>query len=183
MNLLLQKVKEFVDTIYHGENPHFVQTLYWVEKLNPNANEALKIAAYSHDIERGFYKVNTQEVAKSKGFLDEANIQAHQERSAKVMSDFLKEQNATDKLINEVVHLIEKHETGGDEMQNLLKDADSISFLETNVDHFINKYAKEIGKEKVRDKFDYMFNRITSEKAKVLAKPLYEKAVKELLTD
>jgi hypothetical protein len=36
------------------------------------------------------------------------------------------------------------------------------------------------GKENTKQKFDYMFNRISSKKAKQIAKPLYDKALKDL---
>lgn len=76
--------------------------------------------------------------------------------------------------------LVSKHEVGGNDDQNLLKDADSISFFENNVDHFVNKKVGETSKEKVKDKFEWMFNRISSEKAKQIARPWYEEAIKKL---
>lgn len=45
--------------------------------------------------------------------------------------------------IDRVVHLISKHEQGGDTDQNILMNADSASFLETNAYTFIEKKAKE----------------------------------------
>jgi hypothetical protein len=76
--------------------------------------------------------------------------------------------------------LVSKHEVGGNQDQNLLKDADSISFLENNVDNFVSKKVSETGKDKVRDKFDWMYNRITSETARQIARPWYEAAIKKL---
>lgn len=76
--------------------------------------------------------------------------------------------------------MISKHEVGGDDDQNLVKDADSISFLENNVDVFLSEHVQKSGKEKVRDKFNWMFDRITGEKAKELARPLYEEAIRRL---
>ena len=76
--------------------------------------------------------------------------------------------------------LVSKHEIGGNDDQNLLKDADSISFFETNVDYFVSMAVSEIGKEKVKDKFDWTFNRITSDKAKQFAQQLYQEAIKKL---
>lgn len=55
-----------------------------------------------------------------------------------------------------------------------------MSFFETNVDHFVKKYSVEVGKDLVKDKFDWMFDRITSAKAKELVKPLYEGALRQL---
>ena len=33
---------------------HFDRTVYWVEQLMPNADEAMRVAAFAHDIERLF---------------------------------------------------------------------------------------------------------------------------------
>ena len=61
-----------------------------------------------------------------------------------------------------------------------MKDADSISYFENQIDHFITKQAKEIGFDKVKAKFDWMYERITSEKAREIARPMYEAAIKKL---
>ena len=75
--------------------------------------------------------------------------------------------------------LVSKHEIGGNDDQNLLKDADSISFFENNVEYFVGRTVSETGKEKVKDKFDWMYNRMTSEKAKQFARQLYAEAHEE----
>jgi len=76
--------------------------------------------------------------------------------------------------------LVSKHEIGGNDDQNLLKDADSISFFENNVKYFVGRKVNETGKEKVRDKFDWMYHRMTSERAKEFARQLYVEAMKKL---
>jgi hypothetical protein len=84
------------------------------------------------------------------------------------------------KFIAKVKKLIVVHETGGTYDENLIKDADSISFLEVNSPMFINWIPKRLTAEQVREKFNYMFNRITLPKAKDLAKPFYESSLKKL---
>ena len=60
------------------------------------------------------------------------------------MKDFLIQHGySTDVDIARVVHLICKHEQGGDTDQNILMNADSASFLETNAYTFIEKKAKD----------------------------------------
>jgi hypothetical protein len=76
--------------------------------------------------------------------------------------------------------LIARHEEGGSDDQNVIKDADSVSFFENNIDHFLNDLLKKWGNEVVKDKFQWMLERITSEKAKVIAKPWYEQAMESL---
>jgi hypothetical protein len=63
---------------------------------------------------------------------------------------------------------------GGDESQNALMDADSVSFLETNAESFVTKKILTEGYEKVKSKLDWMYNRIHSENAKKEAQKNYE---------
>ena len=55
-----------------------------------------------------------------------------------------------------------------------------VSFFENNVQFFLPNKVEEFGKEKVKQKFDWMYNRISSEKAKQIVKAWYEKAIKDL---
>ncbi len=82
-------------------------------------------------------------------------------------------------MINKVVHLIRGHEVGGDNNQNILMDADSLSFVENNADIFLSRYD-ELGYNKIREKFDWMFNRISDKKRKEIARPYYEDMIKKL---
>jgi hypothetical protein len=63
-----------------------------------------------------------------------------------------------------------------------LKDADSLSFFETNAEEYVKWIELGITKEQIREKFDSMFNRISSSKARELARPMYEEAC-ELLEE
>lgn len=181
------KVEQFVkDSFIKAHNPgdikHFERTVYWLKQLKPDADEALCIAAFAHDTERAFRETSTHPMAgKSlKGFRDEQFLAYHQNKGAEIISDFLKEQKAPQELIDRVFRLISKHEVGGDEDQNLLKDADSVSYFENQIEHFLTVKAGEVGKEKVKEKFRWMFERISFEKAKDIARPMYEQAIKKL---
>lgn len=83
-------------------------------------------------------------------------------------------------MIERVRNLVSKHEEGGNDDQNVLKDADSVSYFEVNAGRFIKKHLQKVGKEKIRKKFDWMFSRITSEKARAIARLWYEAALKKL---
>ncbi len=142
----------------------------------------LRIAALTHDIERAFpegRKPPTPEMAWAK-WDDPINNKWHGERSASFTVQELGKLGVKDTITNKVKFLIEFHEFGGDPERDLIKDADSLSFLEINVPLFVSWVPERMSKEEVRKKFDFMFNRISSPKAKKLAKPLYEKAVREL---
>lgn len=160
---------------------HIIQTVYWLKVFSPNADEALLVAAIAHDIERAFPTKNVLKKKTSVGFTTGIEYyRPHEERGAEIIADFLKHQNVDDSFIERVKKLVSRHEEGGDDDQNLLKDADSVSFFETSVSLFLDKKLLEIGKEKVKQKFDWMYNRITSEKAKQIAYPFYEKAISDL---
>ena len=57
---MFEQVKAFVQETFSGPKAggikHFEQTVFWLKKLKPDADEPMLIAAYAHDIERGFRK-------------------------------------------------------------------------------------------------------------------------------
>jgi hypothetical protein len=161
---------------------HFDRTIYWIEQLKPSADEALKIAAIAHDIERAFRDPSKDPANESDlGFKSNFFLKYHPKNGAEIIGEFLKKENAPPELIDRVTILIAKHEVGGDEDQNLLKDADSISYFENQADHFIAHQVPSMGAEKVRAKFEWMYERITSDKARKIAKPLHDVAMAKLL--
>jgi hypothetical protein len=182
MGTWLQKTIKYVDESFGEKKRHFERTLYWLIQLRPDADEALQIAAYAHDIQRAFVEDDMPDTIKNSpgGFKDKELMANHQNDGGEMMKKFLLDNGADQSLAERVDYLISKHEVGGDKDQDLLKDADSVSYFETNVDHFIEKAVPEFGYEKVRDKFDWMFNRITSKRAKEIAKPMYDDSIKML---
>jgi hypothetical protein len=159
-----------------------MRTGYWIKRLVPEANDELYIAAITHDIERAFGKSRTPPSPEEKGVRwdDEIYNKWHGERSANFVSEFLKKEGADEKLIKEVSKLVKVHEEGGWKDADILRDADSISFLEVNTPIFISRIPEKLSKEEVREKFDYMFRRIGSKKARLIAQPFYKEALKKL---
>lgn len=174
---LYEKVVKYVDTSFKEKKPHFERAVYWIEKLLPNAKEAQKIAAYAHDIERAFRDKN---VKAPDSFLDQFYQKYHPEKGAEIIGEFLSKNGADIETIKKVKHLISNHEIGGDIEQNALMDADAISYFETNVQHFVQERVYIEGYEKIKEKLDWMFNRINSEEHKKFARENYEKWSKEL---
>ncbi len=182
---LYKKAEQFVMDSFtkigkSSQIKHFKRTVHWIKKLKADADEALLISAIAHDIERAFRKHDIEDKTHTHGYADPEFFRPHEERGAEIITEFLKKEGAEQKLIDRVKMLVSRHEEGGNDDQNLLKDADSISFFENNVSVFLTKHVSEVGKEKVKEKFDWMFNRITSEKAKQIARQWYEKAIKKL---
>ncbi len=160
---------------------HARLVLKWVLKLKPNADEALRIAALSHDIDRaitGITEKDLKDYSKINEFKKE-----HSLRSAKFICDILVKHKYPQSIIEKVKHLVELHEFGGDDEADILRDADSIAYFEYN----IPGYLKRNGKERTIGKIQFMYNRL-SEKAKKMVRdmrykdPEVAKLVKESIS-
>lgn len=184
-NNLYQKTEKFVIDSFTNTGKvqsikHFLRTVYWLKELEPEADESMQIAAVAHDIERAFRQEDVLEIQDRGGFTDPKFLRLHQERGAEIITNFLRQQGADNKTTEKVKMLVSKHEEGGNKEQNILKDADSLSFFENNIDHFLNKILAEKGIEKTKAKFDWMFERINSDKAKRIAQKWYDEAIEKL---
>lgn len=171
---LLELTKKFVDEAFGKKKPHYERTLYWLLQIKPDADLALQIAAYSHDIERAFNKIK-----KDRTYLiysDPNDLIKHQIEGGNIMREFILKNTANKDLANKVKDLISKHETGGNDEQNILKDADSISYLEINAPRHVELLG-EIPYSEIIEKFNWMYNRISTKKGKETAQPIYEKAL------
>ncbi|MDR2040436.1 MAG: HD domain-containing protein [Bacteroidales bacterium] len=162
------------------EIQHLERTVYWLRQIYPPADDAMLVAAISHDIERAFRKDDMSAKEKELGFISIDFFRIHEERGAGIMVAFLGEYNQPEEFIKKVSSLISRHEEGGDKEQNILKDADSLSFLENNADHFIADKIQVNGYNMVKEKICWMFDRITMPEARELALPFYQNAVWKL---
>jgi len=182
-----EQVKEYVFRSFAAVDNrvvplHLERTVEWLKKLYPRADEALLIAGMAHDIERAFREeaVYQRMFCSDRAFEDRDFLDYHQQRSAKIIGVFLDTLDCPAEISKKVQHLVAHHETGGDFESNLLKDADSLSFFQTNVDLFIAVKVRETSPEKVRNKFSWMFERISSPEGKRLCRPFYEQAMARL---
>ncbi|MFB6190275.1 MAG: DUF4202 family protein [Candidatus Nanohaloarchaea archaeon] len=184
------KVKQFVDDEFKKAGrpdhlEHLARTVHWIKELEPDAGEALKIAGYAHDMEHAErwqkeQKDDDRDRSEEKDFTDSKRLEIHQERSAEIITGFLEGEDAPEELIKKVRELVRKHEEGGSGEQDLLKDADSLSFFECNVESFLDATGRLFRKQDVREKFDWMFERISNEDAREIAEPWYQNAVEKL---
>jgi hypothetical protein len=182
MSDLYDKVEEYVKQCFTvdgkltSRGKHLLRTKDCLLQICPEADEAMQIAAVSHDIDSAF-----QEFKAGGSFDDPDYLKWHQEGAAEVIGGFLETQVADAALIEKVKHLVICHEVGGDREQNIIKDADSLSFFGGDLANFISRHSS-LGSttEHLRGKLDWMYNRITSDKVKALAKPQYEEALKHL---
>ena len=84
MESIFDKVEKFVKETYRRAGkektiPHFERTVYWVRQLRSDSDEALRVAAFSHDIERAIYGDWVQ------GSTDVDVLQKHGELSAEII--------------------------------------------------------------------------------------------------
>jgi hypothetical protein len=183
LKTLRDHAREWVCAHYEHGGKHLLQTEVWLQRLKPEASEEMMLAALTHDMERAFPGPDSPSLDPRDGVDNPIYNTAHCERSARIVSSYLREQGASQESIEEVARLIRAHEYGGDGDENFVQAADSLSFLEVNVDVFLG--WMDAGDDKwnadaVRAKFDWMYERIQIPQARDLARPLYEEAMRKL---
>ncbi len=183
MKTLRDHAREWVCAKYEHGARHLLQAEVWLQRLKPEASEELLLAALTHDMERAFPGPDSPTLDPKQGVDNPVYITAHCERSARFVSVYLREQGASDECIEQVARLIRAHEYGGDGDENLVQAADSLSFLEVNVDVFLgwmDAGDEQWNADAVDAKFTWMYERIQEPQARELARPLYEEAMRKL---
>lgn len=141
-----RKIDELtVHSVFPEEPIHSVNTLEWVLKLKPDADEALQIAALGHDIERSFEDKRIH----SEDFDDYSEYkQAHALNSAQILSQMLEEYGVDEGMVDDVARLVAHHEMGGDEREELLKNADSLSFFHVCLPFYFDRKGPDITRKR-----------------------------------
>ena len=148
MNNSIERVKQAIEAVVveYGvpEDPvHSKNTLAWLLKIKPDADEALQIAALGHDIERAIEHRKVQRA----DFDDYDEFKAaHARNSALVLKEIMQKCGLPTAISDDVCRLVCRHEVGGDERCDLLKDADSISFFDVNLPFYFERegYAETL---------------------------------------
>ena len=126
-----QKIREIIAGSRVPEDPrHAENTLKWLFRLEPKADQALQIAALAHDIDRA---VETRKVRRTDFNDYDAFKAAHARNGAAILRAILDTCGVATSVADEACRLVTLHEVGGDPRSDLLKDADSISFFEVNM--------------------------------------------------
>jgi hypothetical protein len=189
MSWLLTETRTWVSEHYGRHANHLFKAEEWLRHIHHEATEAMLLATLTHDMERAFPGPDSPKVDPSKGPADPIYNTAHAERSARIVSSYLRTQETTpehkmsEEFIEEVTSLIRAHEFGGWPEANWVQAADSLSFLEVNVDYFIEQIGapgSDWTPTYVHDKFVWMYSRIQIPQAKALAAPLRERAIQKL---
>ena len=170
-----KKIEEIINNSLVPEDPiHSKNTLEWLLKLKPDADEALKIAALGHDIERAIEerKVRREDYTNYDEFKD-----AHASNSAKVLTEIMEACKIDKKLADDIFFLVCHHETGGSKRVDILRDADSISFFQVNLpDYFIRN-----GVEETKKRYLWGYRKLPDNLKRVVAEFDYQNKELELL--
>ncbi len=144
----IKRVKETIEAVVAEsrvpEDPvHSKNTLAWLLRLKPDADESLQIAALGHDIERA---IERRKVRRA-DFDDYDEFKAaHARNSALVLKEIMEECGLPAVITGDVCRLVCRHEVGGDERSDLLKDADAISYFDVNLPFYFERegYAETL---------------------------------------
>jgi Domain of unknown function (DUF4202) len=170
---LIQLGRLWVIENYPYNSTHLLKSLEWLDRIAPSASEAVRLATLTHDMERAFGGPDAIPIKMS----DRAYEEAHSNRSARIVGEWVRANGARADLANNVEELIRVHEWGGSPDANLVQAADSLSFLETNIDLMIG-FAKtgKYSRPDVAFKIDQMYERIQLPAARELARSLWQQA-------
>jgi hypothetical protein len=163
----------------HPHARHLVRARDWAVALEPEAGEALRIAAVLHDVERAF--PDPECPWDPAGDWDHPGyLRWHQERAAAIAARWLGEQDAPPELVDDVRRLILVHEEGGWYEADILQAADSLSFLETLSGVTVGWVRNGTPPERAIDKLRFMADRIRIQEARSEAGPLLERALADV---
>ena len=129
----VDRARHWVVENYPYNRDHLIRALEWLDRLSPGLPEAVRLAALTHDMERAFPGPDSPAMDSLD---DPVYERLHSERSARIVSEWLRSQGASDDLVHHVEKLILRHEIGGSREADLVQAADRLSFLETNIDIF-----------------------------------------------
>jgi hypothetical protein len=121
---------------------HSINTLEWIERLSPGAEKdpAMMIAALGHDIERG---LEDRRVDPAQFETYDEVKQAHALVSAEALAEIMEDTGIDQNLTDDVARLVANHEVGGDTRQELLKNADVLSFFQVCLPLYFDRRGED----------------------------------------
>jgi hypothetical protein len=173
---VIGRATAWIEPYWNAE--HLRRADHWLLVLRPDASDALRLAALTHDMERHFPGGPVPDLTIPPGD-DLEYRRVHSERSAGIVGEWLRGEGADEETVAEVERLIRLHEVGGDLDADVLQAADSLSFLEVNVDiPYAWARRGDCDLERAREQHTWMFERMRLPEARELGRPLYESALR-----
>ena len=163
-----QRIRVLIAGSKVPEDPrHAENTLQWLLKLEPDADEALQIAALGHDIDRA---VEDRTVQRA-DYADYNAFKAdHARNSAVILKEIMEECGVASDITAEVYRLVCLHEVGGDPRADRLKDADAISYFDVN----LPLYYARTGREETLRRCVWGYQRLSAQMRTVVENMSYE---------
>ena len=166
-------MKRRIEKIISGspvpEDPvHSKNTLEWLLKLEPEADIALQTAALGHDIERA---IENRKIRREPFINYDEFKAAHAKNSAEILMKIMEDCSIKKQLADEIIRLVLRHETGGDQRSELLKNADSISFFDVNLPY----YFKRNGWDETKQRCEWGYKRLSAEMKIIVMDITHEK--------
>ncbi len=168
MDCVKRKIEEIIEKSSVPEDPvHSKNTLEWLVQLEPDADDALQIAALVHDIERAI----EQQKVKRKDYKNYDDFkEAHSLNSAKMLTVLMEECNIDREFIADVTFLVRNHETGGSRRADILKNADSVSFFHVN----LPCYFERNGIVETKRRYIWGYGRLSDNLKKIVSEFHYQ---------
>jgi hypothetical protein len=166
-----RKIRLIITGSRSPEDPrHADNTLEWLLRLQPNASEALQLAALAHDIDRAIAEIKVRRA----DFDDYDAFKAtHARNGAEILRSILTACGVERTIVEEACRLVELHEVGGDRGSDLLKDADSISYFDVNLPLY---YQRE-GLAETKRRSLWGYQRLSARARKIVENISYEEEV------
>lgn len=175
---LMAAARQWVIDRYPYNREHLLRSLEWLDRIAPGQSEPVRLATLTHDMERAFPGPDQPHSTK---MVDAAYERLHSARSARIVGDWLRDQDADASCVADVERLIVAHEVGGWPEADLVQAADSLSMLEVNVDLFLGFVRSgRFSLPDVRGKFELARDRIRMPHVRALAAPMAERALERL---
>jgi hypothetical protein len=175
---LMAAARQWVVDRYPYNRDHLLRSLEWLDRVAPGSAEAVRLATLTHDMERAFPGPDQPHAT---AFVDAEYLRLHSERSARIVAAWLREQRADAVLIADVERLIVAHEIGGWPEADLVQAADSLSFLDVNIDLFLEFVRSgRFTTSQVREKFEASRDRIRVPHLRAMAATMADRALDRL---
>jgi hypothetical protein len=148
------------------DSRHAENTLEWLLRLKPDADETMHLAALGHDIERA---LEARKVKRA-DFIDYDTFKAaHARNSAEILRAIMEDCGVPQEMAGEVYLLVYRHETGGDPRADLIKNADCISYFHVNMPLY---YQRE-GWEETKRRCVWGYRRLSAGVKKIVENMVY----------
>ncbi len=148
------------------DSRHAENTLGWLLRLKPDADETMQIAALGHDIERA---LEARKVKRA-DFSDYDTFKAaHARNSAESLKAIMEDCGVPQETAGQAYLLVSRHETGGDPRADLIKNADGISYFHVNMPLY---YQRE-GWEETKRRCVWGYRRLSARVKKIVENMAY----------